>query len=232
MQHEKYTSQLQLTIKALEAKAKEKQQLQGLDRIKGSVGNVKVLDRAERRANSLTGTRFCPAPIRGQRTTGSGSSLRLSQENPPWSTFSRATEREKAFHPGVQCGVTPHPPPHPPTKRLRLLSFRRLRGVRLASRVRSRGAQETDRDVPELAGRVCTSERWSRGEKSRLGALISVRHALLAAPELDAAKAFSIALPCEAGRTRGTVPPRWLHTLLRPGPAQLRNPPRLHGGSS
>lgn len=217
MQHEKYTSQLQLTIKALEAKAKEKQQLQGLDRIKGSVGNVKVLDRAERRANSLTGTRFCPAPIRGQRTTGSGSSLRLSQENPPCSTFSRATEREKAFHPGVQCGVTSSP--HQAVAAS--FSFRRLRGVRLASRVRSRGAQETDRDGPELAGRVCTSERWSRGEKSRLGALISVRHARLAAPELDAAKAFSIALPCEAGRTRGTVPPpRWLHTLLRPGPAR------------
>lgn len=56
VQHEKYTSQLQLSIKALEAKAKEKQQLHSLDKIKGSVTNVRVLDRAERRANSLTGT--------------------------------------------------------------------------------------------------------------------------------------------------------------------------------
>lgn len=57
VQHEKYTSQLQLSIKSLEAKAKEKQQLHSLDKIKGSVTNVKVLDRAERKANSLTGTR-------------------------------------------------------------------------------------------------------------------------------------------------------------------------------
>lgn len=60
VQHEKYTSQLQLSIKALEAKAKEKQQLQSLDKIKGSVSNVKVQDRAERKAHSLTGTQLCP----------------------------------------------------------------------------------------------------------------------------------------------------------------------------
>lgn len=60
VQHEKYTSQLQLSIKALEAKAKEKQQLHSLDKIKGPVTNVKVLDRAERRANSLTGTQLHP----------------------------------------------------------------------------------------------------------------------------------------------------------------------------
>lgn len=59
MQHEKYTSQLQLSIKALEAKAKEKQQLQCSEKIKGSVSNVKVQDRAERRAHSLTGTQLC-----------------------------------------------------------------------------------------------------------------------------------------------------------------------------
>lgn len=60
VQHEKYTSQLQLSIKALEAKAKEKQQLQSLDKIKGSVSNVKAQDRAERKAHSLTGTQLCP----------------------------------------------------------------------------------------------------------------------------------------------------------------------------
>lgn len=60
VQHEKYTSQLQLSIKALEAKAKEKQQLQSLDKIKGSVSNVKTQDRAERKAHSLTGTPLCP----------------------------------------------------------------------------------------------------------------------------------------------------------------------------
>ena len=60
MQHEKYTSQLQLSIKALEAKAKEKQQLQSSDKSKASVSNVKLQDRAERRAHSLTGKQLCP----------------------------------------------------------------------------------------------------------------------------------------------------------------------------
>lgn len=69
VQHEKYTSQLQLSIKALEAKAKEKQQLHSLDKIKASVTNVKVLDRAERRANSLTGTRLRPAHRTGRTKT-------------------------------------------------------------------------------------------------------------------------------------------------------------------
>lgn len=60
VQHEKYTSQLQLSIKALEAKAKEKQQLQSSEKSKGSVSNVKLQDRAERRAHSLTGKQLCP----------------------------------------------------------------------------------------------------------------------------------------------------------------------------
>lgn len=55
MQHEKYTSQLQLGIKALEAKVKEKQQLQSSEKNKDSLANIKLQDRAERRANSLTG---------------------------------------------------------------------------------------------------------------------------------------------------------------------------------
>ncbi|XP_073339060.1 centrosomal protein of 170 kDa protein B isoform X1 [Pagrus major] len=69
LKHEKYTSQLQLTIKALEAKAKEKQQqLLSPDKSKGS--NVKVQDRAERRAHSLTAATDSPiskpTPLYGQ----------------------------------------------------------------------------------------------------------------------------------------------------------------------
>lgn len=60
VQHEKYTSQLQLSLKTLEAKAKEKQQLQNSEKIKGSASKVKLQDRAERRAHSLTGIQFCP----------------------------------------------------------------------------------------------------------------------------------------------------------------------------
>lgn len=56
VQHEKYTSQLQLSIKALQAKAKEKQ-LQSSDKSKVSIS--KLQDRAERRAQSLTGKHLC-----------------------------------------------------------------------------------------------------------------------------------------------------------------------------
>lgn len=55
VQHEKYTSQLQLGIKTLEAKAKEKQQLQSSEKSKGSVANVKLQERAEGKAQSLIG---------------------------------------------------------------------------------------------------------------------------------------------------------------------------------
>ncbi|KAM8736286.1 centrosomal protein of 170 kDa protein B isoform 3-T3 [Acanthopagrus schlegelii] len=69
LKHEKYTSQLQLTIKALEAKAKEKQQ-QLLSPDKSKVSNVKVQDRADRRAHSLTATTDSPiskpTPLYGQ----------------------------------------------------------------------------------------------------------------------------------------------------------------------
>lgn len=57
VQHEKYTSQLQLSIKALQAKAKEKQQLQSSEKSKGSA--LKLQDRAERKAQSLTGKQLC-----------------------------------------------------------------------------------------------------------------------------------------------------------------------------
>ncbi|XP_045918036.1 centrosomal protein of 170 kDa protein B isoform X6 [Micropterus dolomieu] len=53
LKHEKYTSQLQLGMKTLEAKAKEKQQLQSSEKSKGSVANVKLQERAEGKAQSL-----------------------------------------------------------------------------------------------------------------------------------------------------------------------------------
>lgn len=99
VQHEKYTSQLQLSIKALEAKAKERQQLHSLDKIKASVASVKVLDRAERRANSLTGTRLCPCVDPAERKTDMSRRLARScfpkrHENRCGATFSRATQRD------------------------------------------------------------------------------------------------------------------------------------------
>ncbi|KAF7665027.1 hypothetical protein LDENG_00158450 [Lucifuga dentata] len=70
LKHEKYTSQLQLNLKALEARAKEKQQLQSSQKSKDSVSGVKLLDRAERRAHSLTGDTDSPVskptPLYGQ----------------------------------------------------------------------------------------------------------------------------------------------------------------------
>ncbi|XP_026210872.1 centrosomal protein of 170 kDa protein B isoform X2 [Anabas testudineus] len=70
LKHEKYTSQLQLGRKAPEAKAKEKQQLQSSERSKDSLSNVKLQDKAERRANSLTGATDTPTskptPLYGQ----------------------------------------------------------------------------------------------------------------------------------------------------------------------
>ncbi|XP_041809311.1 centrosomal protein of 170 kDa protein B isoform X2 [Chelmon rostratus] len=70
LKHEKYTSQLQLSIKALEAKVKEKQQLQSSEKSKGSTSNVKLQDRTERRAQSLTAATDSPiskpTPLYGQ----------------------------------------------------------------------------------------------------------------------------------------------------------------------
>ncbi|XP_029316034.1 centrosomal protein of 170 kDa protein B isoform X2 [Cottoperca gobio] len=68
LKHEKYTSQLQLSIKALQAKVKEKQQLQSSEKSKSSVS--KLQDRAERRAQSLTAATDSPiskpTPLYGQ----------------------------------------------------------------------------------------------------------------------------------------------------------------------
>lgn len=69
LKHEKYTSQLQLSIKALEAKAKEKL-LQSPERSKEFVSKVKLQDRAERKANSFAATTESsiskPTPLYGQ----------------------------------------------------------------------------------------------------------------------------------------------------------------------
>ncbi|KAL3049050.1 hypothetical protein OYC64_008513 [Pagothenia borchgrevinki] len=68
LKHEKYTSQLQLSIKALQAKAKEKQQLQSSEKSKSSVS--KLQDKAERKAQSLTASTESPiskpTPLYGQ----------------------------------------------------------------------------------------------------------------------------------------------------------------------
>nr|XP_020470173.1 centrosomal protein of 170 kDa protein B-like isoform X2 [Monopterus albus] len=70
LKHEKYTSQLQLSREALEAKVKEKQPLQSSDKSEDSLSNVKVQDKAERKAHSLTAATDTPiskpTPLYGQ----------------------------------------------------------------------------------------------------------------------------------------------------------------------
>ncbi|XP_029972571.1 centrosomal protein of 170 kDa protein B isoform X2 [Salarias fasciatus] len=70
LKHEKYTSQLQLGIKALEAKAKEKQSLQSPEKSRDALHSVKQQDRPERRAQSLTASTDSPiskpTPLYGQ----------------------------------------------------------------------------------------------------------------------------------------------------------------------
>ncbi|XP_054470179.1 centrosomal protein of 170 kDa protein B isoform X2 [Anoplopoma fimbria] len=68
LKHEKYTSQLQLSIKALQAKTRENQQLQSSEKSKGPVS--KLLEKAERRAQSLKAVTDSPiskpTPLYGQ----------------------------------------------------------------------------------------------------------------------------------------------------------------------
>ncbi|KAM9842791.1 centrosomal protein of 170 kDa protein B [Aulostomus maculatus] len=70
LKHEKYTSQLQLTIKALEAKVKDKQQLPSSEKSKDGLPAVKLQDKGERRAFSLTAATDSPiskpTPLYGQ----------------------------------------------------------------------------------------------------------------------------------------------------------------------
>lgn len=65
VQHEKYTSQLQLSLKALEARAKEKLQFQSSEKTRGPVSNVKLQDRTERKAHSLTGNKLTEHTLNG-----------------------------------------------------------------------------------------------------------------------------------------------------------------------
>ncbi|XP_043999194.1 centrosomal protein of 170 kDa protein B isoform X2 [Gambusia affinis] len=70
LKHEKYTSQLQLSIKSLEAKSKEKQQLESSEKNKDAVSNVKLQEKSERKAQSLTASTDSPiskpTPLYGQ----------------------------------------------------------------------------------------------------------------------------------------------------------------------
>ncbi|KAM4723712.1 centrosomal protein of 170 kDa protein B [Anableps anableps] len=67
LKHEKYTSQLQLSIKSLEAKSKEKQPLQSSEKSKDNVSSFKLQERAERKAPSLTDSPISkPTPLYGQ----------------------------------------------------------------------------------------------------------------------------------------------------------------------
>ncbi|XP_056867773.1 centrosomal protein of 170 kDa protein B isoform X3 [Takifugu flavidus] len=70
LKHEKYTSQLQLSLKALEARAKEKLQFHSSEKTRGPVSNVKLQERTERKAHSLTAATDSPiskpTPLYGQ----------------------------------------------------------------------------------------------------------------------------------------------------------------------
>lgn len=67
LQHEKYTSQLQLGVKTQEPKTREKQeQLQSSEKSKDSLSSIKLQDRSERKAHSLTGKQLhltCPRTV-------------------------------------------------------------------------------------------------------------------------------------------------------------------------
>lgn len=71
MQHEKYTSQLQLGLKALEARAKEKLQFRSSEKTRGAVANVRLQDRTARKAHSLIGNKLSEHTLNGDdsRTT-------------------------------------------------------------------------------------------------------------------------------------------------------------------
>ncbi|XP_061897978.1 centrosomal protein of 170 kDa protein B isoform X4 [Entelurus aequoreus] len=60
LKHEKYTSQLQLGLKALEASVKDKQQVHSTEKRKEAVSNAKLPQKSERRALSLTGATDAP----------------------------------------------------------------------------------------------------------------------------------------------------------------------------
>ncbi|XP_051941855.1 centrosomal protein of 170 kDa protein B isoform X4 [Hippocampus zosterae] len=70
LKHEKYTSQLQLGLKALEARVKDKQHVRSPEKSKEAVSNVKLPQKSERKALSLTVSTdkpiSKPTPLYGQ----------------------------------------------------------------------------------------------------------------------------------------------------------------------
>ncbi|XP_077394278.1 centrosomal protein of 170 kDa protein B isoform X2 [Festucalex cinctus] len=70
LKHEKYTSQLQLGLNALEGRVKDKQQVQSPEKSKEAVSNVKLPHKGERKALSLTAATDAPiskpTPLYGQ----------------------------------------------------------------------------------------------------------------------------------------------------------------------
>lgn len=92
MQHEKYTSQLQLSLKALEARAKEKLQFQSSEKTRGPVSNVKLQDRTERKAHSLTGNKLTEHTLNGD---DSRKSARLMKQKQTCCSFGTRRERKE-----------------------------------------------------------------------------------------------------------------------------------------
>ncbi|XP_061157697.1 centrosomal protein of 170 kDa protein B [Syngnathus typhle] len=70
LKHEKYTSQLQLSLKALEARVKDKQQVHNQEKSKDLISNAKLPQKGERKALSLSATTDTliskPTPLYGQ----------------------------------------------------------------------------------------------------------------------------------------------------------------------
>ncbi|XP_077476813.1 centrosomal protein of 170 kDa protein B isoform X4 [Stigmatopora argus] len=70
LKHEKYTSQLQLGLKAFDCRTKEKQQVQSLEKSKQVLSHTKLPHKGERKALSLTGSTDAPisktTPLYGQ----------------------------------------------------------------------------------------------------------------------------------------------------------------------
>ncbi|XP_053701277.1 centrosomal protein of 170 kDa protein B [Synchiropus splendidus] len=106
LKHEKYTSQLQLSIKALEAreKEKEKQKLQKSDKNRDALSGVKLQERVERKAQSLTAVTDSPiskpSPLYGQPSWWG------EDENPTSKSPSRAVKSPERETSGIGKDVS------------------------------------------------------------------------------------------------------------------------------
>ncbi|KAM9777686.1 centrosomal protein of 170 kDa protein B [Neosynchiropus ocellatus] len=104
LKHEKYTSQLQLSIKALEAREKEKQRLQKSDKNRDALSSVKLQDRVERKAQSLTAVTESPiskpSPLYGQPSWWG------EDENPTSKSPSRAVKSPERETSGIGKDVS------------------------------------------------------------------------------------------------------------------------------